>query len=74
MGFFRTGLAVAEGRYAALPLYALCGCLLSAALGWIMIPHYGLTGAALASMASLLISNLAMDLLLYRRHLVWILT
>ena len=74
MGFLRTGLAVAEGRYAALPLYALCGCLFSATLGWIMIPHYGLTGAALASTASLLISNLAMDLLLYRRHLGWILT
>ena len=74
MGFLRTGLAVAEGRYAALPLYALCGCILSALLGWIWIPLYGLTGAAIASMASLLISNLAVDLLLYRNHLRWIVT
>lgn len=74
MGFLRTGLAVAEGRYAALPLYALCGCMLSALLGWIWIPLHGLTGAAIASMASLLVSNLAVDLLLYRRHLRWIVT
>lgn len=74
MGFLRTGLAVAEGRYAALPLYALCGCMLSALLGWIWIPLHGLTGAAIASMASLMVSNLAVDLLLYRRHLRWIVT
>ncbi len=74
MGFLRTGLAVAEGRYTALPFYALCGCILSATLGWPLIPEYGLRGAAMASMASLLISNIAMDLLLYRRHLGWILT
>lgn len=74
MGFLRTGLAVAEGRYAALPIYALSGCLLSGILGWLLIPLHGLTGAAIASMASLLLSNMAVDLLIYRRHLAWILT
>lgn len=74
MGFLRTGLAVAEGRYTALPLYSLSGCLFSAILGWLLIPAYGLTGAAIASMASLLISNLTMDLFFYRQHLGWILT
>lgn len=74
MGFLRTGLAVAEGHYNILPLYTVCGCLLSGTLGWLMIPAYGLSGAAIASMAGLMISNIAVDLLLYRQHLSWVLT
>ena len=74
MGFFRAGLAVAEGKQSLLPLYPLVGSLATWFLASYFIPEVGLRGAALSSIGGLLFSNLIVDLLVYRRHLVWMLS
>lgn len=74
MGFFRAGLAVAEGKQNVLPLYPLVGSLVTSLLAFYFIPEMELKGAAIASIGGLLCSNFIVDLLVYRRHLVWMLS
>ena len=57
-----------------LPLYPLVGSLVTWFLASYFIPEMGLKGAALSSIGGLLLSNLIVDLLVYRRHLVWMLS
>lgn len=72
MGFFRAGLAVAEGKHHLMPIYPAVALVFSLILGPILIPGMGLEGAAISTIGGLILSSILVDLLVYRRHLLWI--
>jgi O-antigen/teichoic acid export membrane protein len=62
LGSIRSIFLVLEGRLRYVPLCALVGLSCSLTAGWFLIPLFGLVGAAIAGLMSLLASNFVMDI------------
>lgn len=69
LGSIRTIFLVMEGRLRYVPICAFVGLCFSISLGWFLIPAWGLTGAVISGLISLLISNLVMDLFFQRQNI-----
>jgi O-antigen/teichoic acid export membrane protein len=70
LGSIRSMFLVLEGRLRYVPICAFVGLLSSLGLGWLLIPIFGLTGAAISGLISLLVSNFVMDLFFQRQNIV----
>jgi len=70
LGSIRSMFLVLEGRLRYVPICAVVGVLSSLSLGCILIPIWGLTGAAISGLTSLLISNFVMDIFFRRQNIV----
>ena len=62
LGSIRSIFLVLEGRLRYVPVCALVGLTCSLTAGWFLIPIFGLVGAAMAGLVSLLVSNFVMDI------------
>lgn len=62
LGSIRSIFLVLEGRLRYVPLCAFVGLVCSLTVGWFLIPLFGLVGAAISGLISLLMSNFVMDI------------
>lgn len=70
----RNMLLVIEHRLWYPPLYAAIGVVVSLGVGLVLVPVYGLMGAVVCAVVSLMSSTLLADAMINRRNLAYILT
>lgn len=74
LGATRTIALVTEQQFWLPPLASLFGLLTAALTGYFLIPEYGLMGATGMALSGLLVSNVLVDLLFYRKNFLCLLT
>lgn len=74
LGATRTIALMAEQRFWLPPLASLLGLLTATLAGGVLIPEYGLMGAVGMALSGLLVSNVLVDMLFYRKNFFCLLT